>query len=298
MRSLEKHFLIGIVFSFHLSIYGQFNTLTPAIPKKTEYLIIRNDAKEIRELKLKSGKKLWKDIFNGTTKSDLKKELDSLKTLLKEKASADNKEFSRQKLRDSLMRVIQSHLSNSFQGDQKPSFVSVESEGSGYLQADNLGDESQEADFSKIAMPLNRKIFVTSPYGTRIHPILGRSGMHNGIDLQARYENVYAVLDGIITAAGWDSKGGGNYIKVKHYNRFETAYLHLSEIYYRPGEFVKAGFIIAKSGNTGNSTAAHLHFAVRENGRYIDPSRFLNDLSKANQLIVAYYNQGKNLYKQ
>jgi murein DD-endopeptidase MepM/ murein hydrolase activator NlpD len=86
---------------------------------------------------------------------------------------------------------------------------------------------------------------------------------HNGIDLKASYENVYSVMDGIVTATGWDSKGGGNFIKVKHFNRFETSYLHLSEIYYRAGEIVKAGFIIGKR-ETGNSTGPHLHFSVKE----------------------------------
>jgi murein DD-endopeptidase MepM/ murein hydrolase activator NlpD len=96
-------------------------------------------------------------------------------------------------------------------------------------------------------------------------------------------------MDGTVTETGWDSKGGGNFIKVKHYERFETAYLHLSEIYYRAGELVKAGYIIAKSGNSGNSTGAHLHFSVRENGKYINPAHFLNDLIKADQLLAASY---------
>ena len=96
-------------------------------------------------------------------------------------------------------------------------------------------------------------------------------------------------MDGIVTASGWDPKGGGNYIKVKHSDSFVTAYLHLSEIYYKVGEFVKAGFIIAKSGNSGNSTGPHLHFSVIENGNYIYPIRFLNDLIKANNLIAQNY---------
>lgn len=150
-------------------------------------------------------------------------------------------------------------------------------------------NETGEFKFSKIAMPLSRPISLTSPYGMRIHPLLGRARMHNGIDLKARYENVYAVMDGLVIATGWDSKGGGNYIKVKHYNRFETSYLHLSEIYYRAGDPVKAGFIIARSGNSGNSTGAHLHFAVRENGNYINPIRFLHDLIEVNHWLAAYY---------
>ena len=157
---------------------------------------------------------------------------------------------------------------------------------------------SEEEFTSRISMPLSRKIAVTSPFGWRTHPIFGTSKMHNGIDLKAHYEDVYSVMDGYVTEAGWDSGGGGNYIKVRHSGSFVTSYLHLSEIYYRVGEFVKAGFIIAKSGNTGNSTGAHLHFAVTENGKYISPIRFLNDLIKANNLIATYYETNRLSYTQ
>ena len=133
-------------------------------------------------------------------------------------------------------------------------------------------------------MPLD-KMVITSPFGFRPHPIFGGRKMHNGIDLGANYENVYAVLDGVVSEAGWDNKGGGNYIKVRHSNRFETSYLHLSAMYYRAGEPVKAGYIIGKSGNSGNSTGPHLHFAVKEFGVFVNPTQFLNDLIKVNNLI-------------
>ena len=45
---------------------------------------------------------------------------------------------------------------------------------------------------------------ITSPYGTRVHPIFGTKRMHGGIDLKAHYENIYAVMDGVVTASGWD----------------------------------------------------------------------------------------------
>jgi murein DD-endopeptidase MepM/ murein hydrolase activator NlpD len=154
----------------------------------------------------------------------------------------------------------------------------------------NISDEKEwMPSLSKIVMPLKSNLYITSDYGSRIHPIFGSLKMHNGIDLKANYEDVHAVLDGIITEAGWDTKGGGNYIKIKHYDRFETAYLHLSQMYYKVGEKVRAGFIIGKSGNTGNSTGPHLHFAVKEFGQSINPYHFLNDLINANQLITTYY---------
>ena len=277
MKTIEKYFVVVLILSFQITILGQFNTLTPTLPKKTETPTVIEQVKETDNPKPKKEKKSWKDFFNITKKANLKKELDSLKTLLKKNSSVYNKKWKRQKLQDSLILVAQTkmliHSQNSKNKLTQYEFVK----------------EPREKNFSKIVMPLNREISITSPYGTRMHPIFGASKFHNGIDLAANYENVYSVLDGIVTETGWDNNGGGNYIKVNHFNRFETAYLHLSEIYYRVGEFVKAGFIIAKSGNSGNSTGPHLHFSVKEFGQNINPTHFLNDLIKVNQLIATYY---------
>lgn len=255
--------------SFHFSAYGQFNTLTPIQPKKTGNAPVLEKAQATKDLKKQTGKKFWKNLLNGTRKVDLKKELDSLKTMIKENSISNSKKWDMQKLKDSLILELQGQFINKAPHDFRK--------------------RSAEDEYPKITMPLDRSISVTSPYGTRVHPISGTFRMHNGIDLKAYYENVYAVMDGIVTETGWDPMGGGHFIKVKHYNRFETAYLHLSEIYYKAGEFVKAGFVIAKSGNSGNSTGAHLHFAVRENGKYINPVRFLNELLEANEWLAASY---------
>ena len=277
MKSVKKYFIAVLILSFQITIFGQFNTLTPTLPKKTETPKVIEQAKGPNNLKPKKEKKSWKDVFNITSKADLKKELDSLKTLLKENSSANNKRWKFKKSQDSLILVAQTKMLAHSQNNRYP-----------FIQYDFV-NEPQEVNFSKIVMPLNRGISITSPYGIRIHPIFGATKFHNGIDLAANYENVYSVLDGIVTETGWDNNGGGNYIKIKHFNRFETAYLHLSEIYYHVGEFVKAGFIIAKSGSSGNSTGPHLHFSVKEFGQSINPTHFLNDLIKVNQLIATYY---------
>lgn len=273
MKSILIQLFLGILLSLYLPAFGQFNTLTPSLPKKTDHLILVENKKETDDSKQK-GKNLWKTIFNGN-KADLKKEVDSLKTMIRENSRSNSKKWEVQKLKDSLILELQSQVINS--GQKRNSNPSK----------NDFEYRLTNAEFPKISMPLNRAISVTSSYGTRIHPISGTTRMHNGIDLKAYYENVYAVLDGIVSETGWDSRGGGQYIKVKHYNRFETAYLHLSEIYYKAGEMVKAGFVIAKSGNTGNSTGAHLHFAVRENGKHINPVLFLNDLVNAQHLIAS-----------
>ena len=277
MKTIEKYFIAVLILSFQITVFGQFNTLTPTLPKKTESAKAIEQVKETDNPKLKKEKKSWKEIFNITSKAKLKKELDSLKAILKENSSANNKKWDRQKMQDSLILVAQTKMLIHSQN------------GKNQLTQYNFVNKPREKNFSKIVMPLNREISITSPYGTRMHPIFGASKFHNGIDLAANYENVYSVLDGVVTETGWDNKGGGNYIKIKHFDRFETAYLHLSEIYYSVGEFVKAGFIIAKSGNSGNSTGPHLHFSVKEFGQNINPTHFLNDLIKVNQLIATYY---------
>ena len=277
MKTIEKYFIAVLILSFQITVFGQFNTLTPTLPKKTESAKAIEQVKETDNPKLKKERKSWKDFFNITSKAKLKNELDSLKAILKENSSANNKKWDRQKLQDSLILVAQTKMLIHSQN------------GKNQLTQYDFVNKPREKNFSKIVMPLNREISITSPYGTRMHPIFGASKFHNGIDLAANYENVYSVLDGIVTETGWDNNGGGNYIKVNHFNRFETAYLHLSEIYYRVGEFVKAGFIIAKSGNSGNSTGPHLHFSVKEFGQNINPTQFLNDLIKVNQLIATYY---------
>ena len=277
MKTIEKYFIAVLILSFQITVFGQFNTLTPTLSKKTESAKAIEQVKETDNPKLKKERKSWKDFFNITSKAKLKNELDSLKAILKENSSANNKKWDRQKMQDSLILVAQTKMLIHSQN------------GKNQLTQYDFVNKPREKNFSKIVMPLNREISITSPYGTRMHPIFGASKFHNGIDLAANYENVYSVLDGIVTETGWDNNGGGNYIKVNHFNRFETAYLHLSEIYYRVGEFVKAGFIIAKSGNSGNSTGPHLHFSVKEFGQNINPTHFLNDLIKVNQLIATYY---------
>ncbi len=277
MKTIEKYFIAVLILSFQITVFGQFNTLTPTLPKKTESAKAIEQVKETDNPKLKKERKSWKDFFNITSKAKLKNELDSLKAILKENSSANNKKWDRQKLQDSLILVAQTKMLIHSQN------------GKNQLTQYDFVNKPREKNFSKIVMPLNSGISITSPYGIRIHPIFGATKFHNGIDLAANYENVYSVLDGIVTETGWDNKGGGNYIKIKHFNRFETAYLHLSEMYYRVGEFVKAGFIIAKSGNSGNSTGPHLHFSVKEFGQSINPTHFLNDLIKVNQLIATYY---------
>jgi murein DD-endopeptidase MepM/ murein hydrolase activator NlpD len=289
MEKLKYTFTLMVLF-YSCLCFAQFNTLTPTVLKKSENPKVSEKSNIEEPLNQKKDRKFWKQVLNITTKSDLKNEtegstkwltsqIDSLKTLIKKFSNdKDERKNELENLKSSLTLLNQNHLEEKTEIPKKQNAVTTY----------DFVDEPA-ASFSKIVMPLSNKLIVTSSYGTRTHPIFGTKKTHTGIDLKASYDNVYSVMDGVITSAGWDSKGGGNFIKVKHFNRFETSYLHLSEIYYRAGEKIKAGFIIGKSGNTGNSTGPHLHFSVKEFGQNINPSHFLNDLIKVNNLIANQY---------
>ena len=278
MKQKIANILVPIFILTGNFLSAQFNTLTPTLPKKSENINVSEKTQNQVKPTKNPPKKSWKEVFNFTSKTDIRTELDSLKSLIKQyNAAGKLRKMQYENLQDSLKQLILKSDNNSKNNTQLE-------------QPNSISDENEWfPSISKIVMPLKNNLSITSAYGSRIHPIFGMQKMHNGIDLKADHEDVYAVLDGIVIESGWDSKGGGNYIKMKHFDRFETAYLHLSQMYYRTGEKVRAGFIIGKSGNTGNSTGPHLHFAVKEFGRSINPEDFLNDLINANQLIATYY---------
>lgn len=136
-----------------------------------------------------------------------------------------------------------------------------------------------------VALPL-KKIQISSPFGSRRDPMNRKSRrMHNGLDLKARFEEVYSMLPGIVTRTT-SSTNGGYYVTVNH-GVCVCSYLHLSKIKVKVGQHVKAGEIIAISGNSGKrTTGPHLHIACRwggENGKFFNPLLILGFVSE--QLI-------------
>ena len=124
--------------------------------------------------------------------------------------------------------------------------------------------------YLSVAYPL-RHIRVTSAFGMRRHPILNKRMPHNGIDLRARYEEVFSVLDGVVTAVGSDRRSG-RYVSIRCMGGYSFSYCHLSQPLVKVGDRVKAGEVIAISGNSGMSTGAHLHLGVRDaSGQWLDP---------------------------
>ncbi len=109
----------------------------------------------------------------------------------------------------------------------------------------------------------------------RRHPITKRVIPHMGIDFELPTgAPVFSVAAGKVLRTG-RTRGAGNYVVIKHSNGIESFYNHLSESNVSPGQYVQPGEHIAAVGCTGYCTKAHLHLAVKENGRFKDPSKFV-----------------------
>ena len=122
---------------------------------------------------------------------------------------------------------------------------------------------------------------LSSGFGMRTDPITKVKSKHLGIDFSAPQGTpVYATGDGVIKLTKTGFSGWGWYIKMDHGFGYETLYGHLSKFNVRPGQRVKRGDLIGYVGNTGKSTAPHLHYEVHINGRAVDPvNYFYKDLN-------------------
>lgn len=117
--------------------------------------------------------------------------------------------------------------------------------------------------------------YISSPYGWRSHPVLGRGRLHTGIDFAAGYgATIRAADSGTVLYSGWYG-GYGKTVIINHGKGITTLYGHSSKLYVKAGENVKRGQAIAAIGSTGLSTGPHLHFEVRKNGTPVNPANYL-----------------------
>ena len=116
---------------------------------------------------------------------------------------------------------------------------------------------------------------VSSGYGPRIDPFLKVKRMHFGLDFSLKIGTpVYATADGRVSILKSSFGGLGKYIYLDHGNGYKTVYGHLDKFNVKRGQKVKRGELIAYSGNSGRSTAPHLHYEVHKNGKKVNPINF------------------------
>jgi len=124
---------------------------------------------------------------------------------------------------------------------------------------------------------LQKSMNVLSGFGSRIHPVYKVRKFHAGVDFPARVGTaIQATGDGVVVDAGWHS-GYGNCVKISHGYGYETVYAHMHKITVHRGEKVKKGSKIGEVGDTGLSTAPHLHYEVHQKGSPINPINFCMD---------------------
>ena len=128
--------------------------------------------------------------------------------------------------------------------------------------------------------------YVTSQYGWR------RYRMHKGTDIKVQVgDSIRSAWDGQVRIVGWDPRGYGYFVVVRHDNGLETVYGHLSRPLVDEYERVTAGYVLGLGGNTGRSTGSHLHLELRYLGEAINPENFINfatgELRNKDEYVIA-----------
>ncbi|MGE4429285.1 MAG: M23 family metallopeptidase [Sphingobium sp.] len=152
---------------------------------------------------------------------------------------------------------------------------------SSWKRLDNGGMPAARAS---VYIPTGRpvdKLKLTSNYGARSDPFVGRTRMHKGIDIPGPVGTpIYATADGIVSRSQWVN-GYGNLVEIAHGNDTETRYGHLSKLLVEPNSRVRRGQLIGLMGSTGRSTGSHLHYEIRIAGNAINPLPFVTGSERA-----------------
>jgi murein DD-endopeptidase MepM/ murein hydrolase activator NlpD len=145
-------------------------------------------------------------------------------------------------------------------------------------------EESVPADNAEFVAPCSG--VAGSQFGPRTPPKAGASSIHAGLDVRCPIgTTLVAMRDGTVTFTG--RRGGyGLFLEVRHDNGYTTRFGHLSSISAKVGQKVKAGQVVGKTGNTGNSTGPHLHFEIRKNGKPINPATKLRNTKRGQRLTA------------
>jgi murein DD-endopeptidase MepM/ murein hydrolase activator NlpD len=144
----------------------------------------------------------------------------------------------------------------------------------------------QLQSIEELTWPLTGPMKITSPYGERVHPIIGEEAFHRGVDLRAHYGSpILAPADGVVLYIGRKT-AYGNMVVVLHGGGIATVYGHLWKFAVQPCERVQKGQLLGYTGNTGFSTGPHLHFEVRQDGEPTNPLEWLPPIETTEQGAV------------
>ena len=138
-----------------------------------------------------------------------------------------------------------------------------------------LNKPASDSVISFFPLALGTRTKATSAFGTRLHPTLGKTHWHNGIDIAGQQGSpVYAAGTGLVNDCGY-KRDLGYFVVIEHPHDFATVYGHLASYSVLPGTLVEGGTQIGRVGTTGRSTGPHLHFTVKRGAHSVDPVPFL-----------------------
>jgi murein DD-endopeptidase MepM/ murein hydrolase activator NlpD len=160
-----------------------------------------------------------------------------------------------------------------------------------FLAAQSYTEKNMMLRLIPSGKPFEVSARVSSPFGYRTHPVSGNRHLHRGIDYPLPQGTpVMSTADGLVEYAG-AVQGYGNIVIVHHAMGFKSRYAHLKKVLVKKGDVVTKGQEIALSGNTGTSTAPHLHYEVEFLQRPLNPLDFIKwDLKEYDQIFTKVSN--------
>ena len=230
---------------------------------------------EIISRMCKADKELLESINNDKLDIEFKRRQKEIERDTKEKKAKETKR-NMERIRTSRAKV------NNNMAELKKKLAKLEKQEDELIRKSNelaskileLQGSSTKCQAGKMMWPLPSSRRITSPFGTRVHPIFKTKKTHHGIDIGAKSGSlILAAKDGKVIIAGWQG-GYGNVVIIDHGGGITTVYAHCSKLIAKVGQKVKMGEVIAKVGSTGYSTGPHLHFEVRENGVVKNPLNY------------------------
>lgn len=117
---------------------------------------------------------------------------------------------------------------------------------------------------------------ISSKFGDRVHPVTKRKSFHNGVDIAAPHGTDIVAPANAKVINIWNHPTGGLSLAIATVDNVRFGFAHLSSTICKVGDVVKMGQVIAKVGNSGLSTGAHLHFTMKINDIFVDPQKYIN----------------------
>ena len=296
---MKKCFLILTILSISNNCFSQsyFNQISSEKPKKGDSVLIENSVsipnsmntsenkdKQFYISRVQKVKAELEELKASKSVSDsiLNNNLNYYKDKIISKNSKKKKEHFLEELDflqrqsnelDSTYNLEQIRLENEVTRYKDTLFMVIKLE---LLKSKNSKSSHGFLDILRIFPPVKNGIYITSPFGNRIHPITNKMTFHNGIDIRTNKDQVFAVMPGTITKVDY-SKKLGIYVEVTHYQNIKSIYGHLSEILVLENTKVTENTAIAITGGTGTVTAPHLHFILKNGNEYLNPTDLFKD---------------------